>query len=130
MQTYGIPCYLRSDNGPEFVANALKAWLATNGMGTADIEPGKPWQNGAIESFIGNFRDECFNREWFRNRTEARVSIADYRRQYNEERPHSSLAYRTPAEAYASTVLPPGVKCREGRCDPRQSVGLTFPVVR
>jgi putative transposase len=99
MQTYGIPCYLRSDNGPEFVANALKAWLATNGMGTADIEPGKPWQNGAIESFIGNFRDECFNREWFRNRTEARVSIADYRRQYNEERPHSSLAYRTPAEA-------------------------------
>lgn len=130
IQTYGVPCYLRSDNGPEFVASAIKAWLTTNGIGTAYIEPGKPWQNGAIESFIGKFRDECLNGEWFLNRMEARVVIEDYRRRYNEERPHSSLAYRTPAEVYASTVLPPGVKCPEDSGDQRQSAGLTFPVVR
>jgi putative transposase len=101
IHTYGMPRYLRSDNGPEFVANAIKVWLSTQGIGTVYIEPGKPWQNGAIESFIGKFRDECLNMEWFLNRREAQVIIESYRRYYNEERPHSSLAYRTPAEASA-----------------------------
>jgi putative transposase len=94
---HGAPCDIRSDNGPEFVAQAVKAWLSSNGMSTAFIEPGKPWQNGAAESFIGEFRDECLNMEWFRSRSEARVVIEQYRQQYNEERPHSSLGYQTPA---------------------------------
>ncbi len=98
IRAHGAPCYIRSDNGPEFVAQAVKTWLSANGISTAFIEPGKPWQNGAAESFIGKFRDECLNMEWFRSRNEARVIIAQYRQQYNEERPHSSLGYQTPAE--------------------------------
>jgi putative transposase len=101
IHTHGTPRYLRSDKGPEFVANAVKAWLSARGIGTVYIEPGKPWQNGAIESFIGKFRDECLPMEWFLNRREARVLIESYRRHDNEERPHSGLAYRTPAEANA-----------------------------
>jgi putative transposase len=124
------PRYLRSDNGPEVVANAINAWLSTQGIRTVYIEPGKPWQNGAIESFIGKFRDECLNMEWFRNRQEARVIIESYRRQYNEERPHSSLAYRTPAEASASRRLPPAAKCPEAISYPLPSAGLTLPVVQ
>jgi putative transposase len=68
------------------------------GIGTALIDPGKPWQNGATESFIGNFRDECLSLEWFRSRAEAKVVIESWRRHYNEVRPHSSLGYLTPAE--------------------------------
>ena len=71
-----MPHYFRSDNRPGFVAHAVKAWLATSGIGTASIEPGKPWQTGAIESFIGKFRDECLSVEWFLSRLEARVIIA------------------------------------------------------
>ncbi|GIV96272.1 MAG: hypothetical protein KatS3mg057_0929 [Herpetosiphonaceae bacterium] len=95
---YGPPAYLRSDNGPEFIAHAVKRWLQDAGVRTAYIEPGKPWQNGTNESFNGKFRDECLNMEWFHNRREAQVMIEHWRREYNEERPHSSLEYRTPAE--------------------------------
>ena len=94
----GTPLFLRSDNGPEFVSTAILTWLADAKIDTALIDPGKPWQNGADESFNGKFRDECLNMEWFRNRTEARVLIEIWRRHYNHERPHSSLAYRTPLE--------------------------------
>jgi putative transposase len=114
---YGMPRYLRSDNGPEFAARAIQSWLATSGIGTVYIEPGKPWQNGAAESFIGKFRDECLNMEWFLSRREARVIIEQYRRQYNEERPHSSLDYHTPAEVEAVGA-------------PSPSEGLTLPMVR
>jgi putative transposase len=107
IQLYGVPCYLRSDSGPEFVAQAVSAWLSANGISTAFIEPGKPWQNGAVESFIGRFRDECLNMEWFLSRREARVIIERYRRQYNEERPHSSLGYRTPADVAQGRGVPP-----------------------
>jgi putative transposase len=120
IHTHGGPRYLRSDNGPEFVANAVKAWLSTQGVGTVSIEPGKPWQNGAIESFIGKFRDECLNMEWFLSRKEARVIIESYQRQYHEERPHSSLAYRTPAEANAGLLLPPTTRDQEALCDTLQ----------
>jgi putative transposase len=65
------------------------------------IDPGKPWQNGATESLIGNFRDECLSLEWFRSRAEAKVVIESWRRHYNEVRPHSSLGYLTPAEFVA-----------------------------
>lgn len=98
ISVHGAPRFLRSDNGPEFVSTAIWAWLAEAKIDTALIDPGKPWQNGADESFNGKFRDECLSMEWFRSRAEARVLIEIWRRHYNEVRPHSSLGYRTPAE--------------------------------
>ena len=95
----GISRYLRSDNGPEFIAKSLSQWVQEQGLQRVLIEPGKPWQNGINESFNGKFRDECLNMEWFRNRTEARIVIEDWRRHYNEVRPHSSLGYMTPQQA-------------------------------
>jgi len=94
----GAPKYLRSDNGPEFVSKALLKWLLAANIDTALIDPGKPWQNGADESFNGKLRDECLSLEWFRNRVEAKVVIEQWRRHYNQVRPHSSLAYMTPEE--------------------------------
>ena len=98
VSVHGAPRYLRSDNGSEFVAGAILRWLDAAQIETALIEPGKPWQNGADESFNGKFRDEHLSAQWFRNRVEARVGIEQWRRHYNEVRPHSSLAYLTPAE--------------------------------
>ncbi len=95
---HGAPKYLRSDNGPEFVSKAVLKWLVQSNIDTALIDPGKPWQNGADESFNGKFRDECLSLEWFRNRTEAKIVIENWRRHYNEVRPHSSLSYQTPIE--------------------------------
>jgi putative transposase len=94
----GAPAFLRSDNGPEFVSKALLSWIVAQGIGTALIEPGKPWQNGVNESFNGKFRDECLSLEWFRSRAEAKVLIERWRRHYNAVRPHSSLGYLTPNE--------------------------------
>jgi putative transposase len=94
----GAPKTLRSDNGPEFVSRAILQWIADQGIETALIEPGKPWQNGVIESFNGKFRDECLGIEEFRSREEAKVIIEKWRREYNEVRPHSSLGYLTPNE--------------------------------
>jgi putative transposase len=95
---HGAPKYLRSDNGPEFVSKAVLKWLLQSNINTALIDPGKPWQNGADESFNGKFRDECLSLEWFRNRTEAKIVIENWRQHYNEVRPHSSLSYQTPVE--------------------------------
>src|SRR4029079_9656685 len=97
----GAPRFLRSDNGPEFVSKALLSWIVTQGIGTALIEPGKPWQNGVTESFNGKFRDECLSLEWFRSRAEAKIVIEAWRRHFNEVRPHSSLGYLTPNEFVA-----------------------------
>lgn len=94
---HGAPRYLRSDNGSEFVACAVKEWLAKSGVETLYIEPGSPWQNAYSESFNSRFRDELLNREVFTSLTEAQVLVADYRREYNTERPHSALGYLTPA---------------------------------
>ena len=94
----GAPLALRSDNGPEFVAKAVQHWLGARQVQTAYIAPGSPWQNGYGESFNGRLRDECLNLEWFHNVAEARVVIERWRRQYNEDRPHSSLGYQTPCE--------------------------------
>lgn len=93
---HGAPCYLRSDNGPEFVSRAVLKWLHGAGIATALIDPGKPWQNGADESFNGKFRDECLSMEWFRTRAEAKVLIEIWRQHYNADRPHSSLDYLSP----------------------------------
>jgi transposase InsO family protein len=94
----GRPEHLRSDNGPEFVAGALRAWAQAGGMKVNYIEPGSPWENGHVESFHGKLRDGCLNRETFGNLLEARVLVEEWRRQYNEERPHSALGYQTPGE--------------------------------
>jgi putative transposase len=101
---HGAPKHLRSDNGPEFVSRAVLRWLAEAKIETALIDPGKPWQNAAGESFNGRFRDECLSLEWFRNRLDARITIGEWRRHYNETRPHSSLGNLTPAEFKLRTV--------------------------
>ena len=95
---HGAPRFLRSDNGPEFVSHAILEWLGKAKIDTALNDPGKPWQNGADESFNGKFRDECLSLEWFRSREEARVVIETWRRHYNHVRPHSSLDDLTPIE--------------------------------
>ena len=96
MTTYGIPEHIRSDNGTEFIAQKIQAWLRDNQIKTLYIDPGSPWQNGYIESFHSRFRDECLNREWLLNLCEARVVIEDWRQHYNTERPHSRLGYLSP----------------------------------
>lgn len=98
VSVHGAPRYLRSDNGPEFVATAVLRWLTEVGIDTAYIAPGKPWQNGTGESFNGRLRDECLDMEWFRSRAEAAVVIETWRKHFNEVRPHSSLGYLTPIE--------------------------------
>ncbi len=99
----GAPRYLRSNNGPEFVSTALLSWFVDQGIETALIDRGKPWQNGTNESFNGKFRDEWLAMEWFRNRIEAKVVSEDWRRYYNQIRPHSSLDDETP-EAFSKKV--------------------------
>jgi putative transposase len=95
---HGEPEFLRSDNGPEFIANAIRDWLACSGVKTLYIEPGSPWENAYSESFNSRFRDELLDREIFTGLVEAKVLIEQYRLAHNHERPHSSLAWRTPAE--------------------------------
>ena len=98
----GTPDFIRSDNGPEFIAEILRTWLSELGVRTLFIEPGSPWENGYIESFNGKLRDELLNREIFDTLLEARVLTEQYRRKYNTIRPHSALHYRPPApEAWA-----------------------------
>lgn len=96
--TRGAPEYIRSDNGPEFVAKAVKEWLARSGCGTIYIEPGSPWENPYIESFNGKMRDECLNMEIFANGQEAKEVVENWRIEYNERRPHSALGWQTPSE--------------------------------
>ena len=102
----GIPEHIRSDNGPEFTAKAIRKWLSKVGVKTLFIEPGSPWENGYIESFNGKLRDELLNGEIFTTLMEAKVLIERWRREYNQVRPHSSLSYRPPApEAIMSKTL-------------------------
>lgn len=101
----GVPGFIRSDNGPEFIAQAIKKWLADNKVGTLYIEPGSPWENGYIESFHGRLRDELLNRELFYSVKEAKVLVENWRLEYNHHRPHSSLDYKTPAQ-FAATCIP------------------------
>lgn len=98
----GAPWFIRSDNGPEFIAGRVRAWLERNEVGPLYIEPGAPWQNAFGESFNGKLRDECLNLELFTSLAEARVVLEDFRREYNHRRPHSSLDYETPAVFAAS----------------------------
>ena len=99
----GVPSYIRSDNGPEFAAKAVRDWIAAVGARTAYIEPGSPWENGYIESFNARLRDELLNGEIFYSLREAKVIIESWRRHYNRSRPHSALDYKPPAP---EVVLP------------------------
>lgn len=98
VEEHGAPTYLRSDNGPEFIAHSVKAWLAGKQTKPHYIDPGSPWQNGFRESFHGRFRDEFLFGTLFASVAEAQVLCEGYRREYNEERPHQSLGYLTPQE--------------------------------
>jgi len=94
---HGIPEHIRSDNGPEFTARAVRKWLSRLGVKTLFIERGSPWENGYIESFNGKMRDELLDREIFTTLTEAKVLIEQWRKEYNQVRPHSALRYKPPA---------------------------------
>jgi transposase InsO family protein len=118
----GVPRAIRSDNGPEFVAHSIRAWLARVGVETLYIEPGSPWQNGYAESFHSRFRDEFLAMELFESLAEARAATKAFRDDYNTQRPHSSLGYLTPMEfaenlgrSGAGAVL--GAACRVGPGD-------------
>ena len=103
----GIPGHVRSDNGPEFAATAVKGWINGVGARTAFIEPGSPWENGCVGSFNGKPRDELLDTEVFNTPAEAKVLIERWRRHYNTVRPHSSLRYRPPAPEVLLTSAPP-----------------------
>lgn len=105
----GVPDHIRSDNGPEFIAKAVREWIVAVGAKTAYIEPGSPWENGYCESFNSKLRDELLNGEIFYSLAEAKTIIESWRRHYNTKRPHSSLGYRPPApEAIQWPASPSG----------------------
>jgi putative transposase len=125
----GTPQFLRSDNGPEVSSRHYLAWCVERSISTIHIQPGKPTQNGHIESFHGRFRDECLNASWFWNLWDARRKIACWRMDYNLQRPHSSLGYRTPAE-FASDwaqAAPPSVCTNTTPLEPLQGQALWAP---
>jgi len=98
----GAPAFIRSDNGPEFIADSVRKHLSALNIDTRFIEPGAPWENGYVESFNGTLREDLLNREVFGHLLEAQVLGQQYRTRYNTNRPHSSLDYQTPAEFAAS----------------------------
>ena len=104
----GEPEHIRSDNGSEFIAEAVRSWLARRGAKTLYIAPGSPWENAYSETFNSRLRDELLDREVFETLKEAKVIVEDHRLEYNHRRPHSSLGYRTPAE-FAAACVGPGV---------------------
>ena len=106
MLKHGVPKYIRSDNGPEFVTKAGRDWLSRLEVGTLFIQPGSPWENGYVESFNGKRRDELLNGEIFTTLHEAKVLIEVWRREYNQVRPHSSLGYKTPVPETVPGPLP------------------------
>ena len=102
---HGPPAYLRSDNGPEFTAKAIRQWLTQVGVETLFIKPGSPWEDGYHESFNGKLRDELLNGEIFYTVREAQVLIEGWRQEYNQIRPHSSLGYKPPAPETRTPVV-------------------------
>ena len=124
----GCPEHLRSDNGPEFTAVAVRRWLARVGVQTLFIEPGSPWENGYCESFNGKLRDECLNRELFTTLLEAHVVIEQWRREYNTIRPHSALGYRPPAPETTMPLIPGSATLCPGSAI--NHTGLTLNVVQ
>ena len=120
----GEPGYIRSDNGPEFVAEAVKVYLEDRRTKTRYIDPGAPWQNPYVESFNGKLRDELLERELFASVPEAKVLSGQYRKHYNHERPHSALEYQTPA-AFAATCASTQTTDLTNRINPEPTPALT-----
>jgi putative transposase len=100
----GQPLAIRCDNGPELTSRHFLAWCVESKIELVHIQPGKPTQNARVESFHGRLREECLNLSWFQNLFDARRKIADWRKEYNEQRPHSSLGYKTPEEFAAQAA--------------------------
>ncbi len=119
----GVPCYVRSANGPEFVAKAVQEWVTAVGARTAYIAPGSPWENGFIESFNARLRDELLDGEIFYSLREAQVVIESWRRHYNAVRPHASLGCRAPAPEVV--VAAPAAR----RAGPSRSTSPTPPAI-
>jgi transposase InsO family protein len=101
----GVPRFIRSDNGPEFIADKIRKWLADNHVETLYIAPGSPWENGYIESFHARLRDDLLDREVFHSVKDVKVLVEGWRLEYNNHRPHSGLGYMTPA-AFAASCIP------------------------
>lgn len=108
--TRGVPRHIRSDNGPEFIAKALRRWLEQVGVEALYIEPGSPWENGYAESFHGRVRDEFLAMEIFEGVRDARLLTAQWRDEYNTQRPHSSLGYQTPERFAAACAASASAK--------------------
>jgi transposase InsO family protein len=123
--TRGVPDHIRSDNGPEFTAKAVREWLRRVGVKTLFIEPGSPWENGYCESFNGKLRDELLNGVIFYTLKEAKILIEQWRVHYNTKRPHSALGYRPPAPA-AIAVGPPSAPLQAAQQQRDSSVRLTL----
>lgn len=119
----GAPRFVRSDNGPEFIAQAMRRYLDAARIGTLYIEPGSPWENGYAESFNGKLRDELLNAELFADLREAKALAAGWQNEYNHRRPHSSLKYQTPA-AFAATCAMQTVPASLGAPPPNPRQGL------
>ncbi len=119
----GVPQAIRCDNGPELTSRHFLAWCVERQIELVHIQPGKPTQNGRVESFNGRLREECLNLSWFQNLFDARRKIAVWRKEYNEERPHSSLGYKTPKEFAAAQAAHFYTAVREER----DSNAVPFP---
>ncbi len=127
----GVPDHIRSDNGAEFTASAVREWLEKVGVKTLFIEPGSPWENGYCESFNGKLRDEFLNREVFYTLPEAKVLIECWRQHYNRVRPHSSLGYQPPAPEAIVVTVPASDSwglCPHAPCfkTPPESIGVSI----
>lgn len=132
--TRGVPTHIRSDNGPEFIAGAIRDHLEQTGVETLYIEPGSPWENGYAESFFSRLRDELLNCEEFADLAEARWFAKRRKQEHNEERPHSSLGYQTPSEfaagcAAASAPATPPLQPRHSRIPEEETLTLTQVVL-
>ena len=123
----GVPKHIRSDNGPEFIASELRAWLERVGVSTLYIEPGSPWENGYAESFHSRFRDECLALEVFDSLRDARANTAAWKDDYNHRRPHSSLGFQTPAEFAAACAASASAKASAPAAHAAVCLGQTQP---
>jgi putative transposase len=123
----GVPEYIRSDNGPEFVAKAVQDWIGAVGAKTAYIERGSPWENGFVESFNARLRDELLDGEIFYSLAEARIVIESWRRYYNTERPHGSLGYKPPVPEVFPALAPTSAAARASR-QPNHELTFAGPV--
>jgi len=128
----GVPQHIRSDNGPEFIAQAIRRWLRLAGVETLYVAPGSPWENGYAESFHSRLRDELTNREEFFNLAEAKHMADAWRLEYNHRRPHSSLGYQTPAEfavGSAAAVASAAPQLQQQHCQPLDAIPVTQPIL-